>query len=135
MPQLTPKNPPQAAQHYAAALRTGCALGAVSLSFLRELAILSPELRHQLGVYFGIMERDGSPAEVRLPQLRKQFPVLLVTGTKTKTVLEQVTFVGTKKGFWRIQYASGERATITRDRTSCWTPTGRSTYSPKPRRP
>lgn len=113
MPQLTPKNPHQAAQQYAAALRTGCTLGAVSLRFLRELATLSPELRHQLGVYFGIIERDGSPAEVRLPQLRKQVPVFLVTGTKTKTVLEPVTFIGTRKGFWRIQHASGERATIT----------------------
>lgn len=113
MPQLTPKNPHQAARQYAAALRTGCTLGAIDLSFLRELATLSPELRHQLGVYFGIMDRDGSPAVVRLPQLRKQVPVLLVTGTKTRTVLEKVTFVGTQKGFWRIQYASGRRATIT----------------------
>jgi len=113
MPQLTPKNPHQAAQQYAAAFRTGCTLGAIDLSFLRELATLSPELRHQLGVYFGIIERDGSPGEVRLPQLRKQVPVLLVTGTRTTTVLEKVTFVGTQKGFWRIQYASGRRVTIT----------------------
>ncbi len=74
MPQLTPKNPHQAAQQYAATLRSGCTLGAIDLSFLRELATLSPELRHQLGVYFGIIERDESPAEVRLPQLRKQVP-------------------------------------------------------------
>ena len=113
MPQLTPKNPHQAARQYAAALRTGCTLGAIDLHFLRELATLSPELRHQLGVYFGIMERDGSPAVVRLPQLRKQVPVFLVTGTRTKTVLEKVTFLCTQKGFWRIQYANGRRATIT----------------------
>ena len=114
MPQLTPKNPHQAAQQYAAALRSGCTPGAIDLNFLRELAARSPELRRELGVYFGIIERDGGrPAEVALPQLRKQVPVLLVTGTRTKTVLEQVTFVGTQKGFWRIQYASGRRATIT----------------------
>lgn len=113
MPQLTPKNPHQAAQQYAAAIRTGCTLGAINLSFLRELATRSPELRHQLGVYFGIIERDGRPAVVRLPQLHKQVPVFLVTGTRTKTVLEKVTFVGTQKGFWRIQYANGRRATIT----------------------
>ncbi len=112
MPQLTPKNPHQAAQQYAAALRRGCALGAINLNYLRELATHSPELRRELGVYFGILNCNQS-VEVRLPQLRKQVPVLLVTGTKTKTVLEKVTFVGTQKGFWRIQYASGERATIT----------------------
>lgn len=114
MPQLTPKNPHQAAQQYAAALRRGCGLGAVNLAFLRELATHSPELRRELGIYFGMINRNGScPAEVALPQLRKQVPVLLVTGTKTKTVLERVTFVGTQKGFWRIQYADGRRATIT----------------------
>lgn len=113
MPQLTPKNPHQAARQYAAALRSGCTPGAIDLNFLRELAARSPELRRELGVYFGIIEHDGGrPAEVALPQLRKQVPVLLVTGTRTKTVLEKVTFVGTQKGFWRIQYASGERATI-----------------------
>jgi hypothetical protein len=135
MPQLTPKNPHQAAQQYAATLRSGCTPGAIDLNFLRELAARSPELRRELGVYFGIIERDGSPAVVRLPQLRKQVPVLLVTGTRTKTVLEQVTFVGTQKGFWRIQYASGRRATITPVPTSCWMPTGSSTCSPKRRRP
>jgi hypothetical protein len=114
MPQLTPKNPHQAAQQYAVGLRTGRALGAINLSFLRELAILSPALRHELGVYFGIIDRNGSrPAEVALPQLRKKVPVFLVTGTKTKTVLEKVTFLCTQKGFWRIQYGNGRRATIT----------------------
>ena len=113
MPQLTPTNARQAAQQYAVALRSGHALGAVNLSYLRELAIHSTELRSELGVYFGIIERNGGPAEVRLPQLRKKVPVLLVTGTRSKTVLEKVTFVGTQKGFWRIQYASGRRATIT----------------------
>lgn len=114
MPQLTPKNPHQAAQQYAAALRTGCTLGAVNLAFLRDLATRSPELRRELAGYFGITsrERDAS-VEPALPQLRKKVPVFLVTGTKTKTVLEKVTFIGTRQGFWRIQHASGERATIT----------------------
>jgi hypothetical protein len=114
MPEITPKNPHQAAQQYAAALRTGCTLGAINLGFLRELATHSPELRRELAVYFGIIDRNGGrPAEVRLPQLRKKVPVVLVTGTRTETVLEKVTFLCTQKGFWRIQYAGGRRATIT----------------------
>lgn len=113
MPQLTPTNACQAAEQYAVTLRSGQALGAVNLSYLRELATLCPDLRHQLGVYFGVIERDGSLAVVRLPQLRKKVPVFLITGTRTQTVLEKVTFVGTQKGFWRIQYAGGRRATIT----------------------
>ena len=113
MPQLTPKNPRQAAQQYAAALRTGCTQGAINLGFLRELATHSPELRRELAVYFGIIDCNGNRPEVRLPQLRKKVPVFLVTGTRTETVLEKVTFLCTQKGFWRIQYASGRRATIT----------------------
>lgn len=114
MPQPTPKNPRQAAEQYAAALRSGHILGAVNLSFLRELATRSPDLRQELAVYFGITDRDRSPSvEAALPQLRKKVPVFLVTGTKTKSVLEQVTFIGTRKGFWRIERASGERTTIT----------------------
>ena len=114
MPQLTSQNPHQAAREYAVALRSGCALGAIDLQFLRDLATQSPELRRELALYFGISSRDGGcPAEVALPQIRKNVPVFLVTGTRTKTVLEKVTFVGTRKGFWRIQYGSGRRATIT----------------------
>lgn len=114
MPQLTPKNPHQAARQYAAALRDGHTLGAVNLSFLRDLAGGSQELRRELAVYFGIGNRDGSPSvEAALPQLRKKVPVFLVTGTKTQTVLEKVTFIGTRKGFWRIEHAGGERTTIT----------------------
>lgn len=114
MPQPTPKNPRQAAQQYAVALRSGHNLGAVNLSFLRELATRSPDLRRELAVYFGITHRDGSPSiEAALPQLRKRVPVFLVTGTKTKSVLEPVTFIGTRKGFWRIEHVSGERTTIT----------------------
>lgn len=110
MPQPTPTNPRQAAQQYAVALRSGHILGAVDLSFLRELAIRSPDLRRELAVYFGITNRDENPAvEAALPQLRKRVPVFLVTGTKTQTVLEKVTFIGTRRGFWRIEHASGER--------------------------
>jgi hypothetical protein len=114
MPQLTPKDPHQAARQYAAALRDGHTLGAVDLNFLRDLASRSPELRRELAVYFGITDLDRNPSvEAALPQLRKKVPVFLVTGTKTKSVLEQVTFIGTRRGFWRIERASGERATIT----------------------
>lgn len=114
MPQFTPNNPRQAARQYAAALRNGHTLGAVNLSFLRDLASRCSELRQELAVYFGITDRDRSPSvEGALPQLRKKVSVFLVTGTKTQTVLEKVTFIGTRKGFWRIEHASGERATIT----------------------
>ncbi len=113
MPQPTPTNPRQAAQQYAVALRSGHILGAVNLSFLRELATLSPDLRRELAVYFGITRDENPSVEAALPQLRKRVPVFLVTGTKTKSVLEQVTFIGTRRGFWRIEHASGERATIT----------------------
>lgn len=114
MPQLTPANPRQAAQQYAVALRNGHIPGAVNLDFLRELATRSQDLRRELAVYFGITNRDGiASGAAALPQLRKKVPVFLVTGTKTLTVLEKVTFLGTRKGFWRIQHASGERATIT----------------------
>ncbi len=114
MPHATPKNPHQAARQYVAALREGHPLGAIELGFLRDLATRSPDLRRELAVYFGFTDRDRSPSvQAALPQLRKKVPVFLVTGTKTQTALEKVTFIGTRKGFWRIEHANGERATIT----------------------
>lgn len=113
MPLLTPENPHQAARQYTAALREGHALGAVNLGYLRDLAARCPELRQELALYFGFtIHENSNHTAVALPQLRKKVPVFLVTVTKTKSVLEPVTFVRTRKGFWQIEHAGGQRTTI-----------------------
>jgi hypothetical protein len=82
--------------------------GTFNIPNLQACAMRSPDLRTQLGIFFGILTPEGQlPGQTKLPQIRKNIPAYLMTGTKNKVCTEAVTYKGTRQGFWRVQHRTG----------------------------